>query len=921
MGRDDELAAIGSFLDRAPGFPGALLLEGEAGIGKTTLWRAGIDAAHDRGYVVLSCSPSAAETQLAYSALADLLDDAFDEAVEDLPDPQRRALAVALLRADPRSHPAESAAVAFGLLGALRRLARNGPLVLTIDDVQWLDSSTAYALTFAARRLRSDSVGLLLARRTDGSLEVPLELDRVVFGSAGFRRTPIGPLSVGALHRVLHARLGVSFPRPTLRRIAEASGGNPFYALEIGRKLHARDAPIEPGEPLPIPDNLRVLVQERIAALPPETREILALIATLSQPAVDLVERSGDGDVWPALRPAMAAHVLEIEGNSIRFSHPLLSAAAESDLDPGRRRRLHRRLADVVHDLEERARHLALAAEGPSAEAAAALEEAAVVAAGRGASAAAADLAELAAKLTPPDDTTGRGRRLVAAGEQFFMAGDLPRAEVLLAERAASMESGSARAAVLFKLSAVQGEDDASAGRATMDLALREPGLADDLRASILLLRSEERWLGLEPAAGAEDARAALEVGTRVGDPAILVPALVHVQLLDFMQGRGLDIPILESQMALERDDPDPAGYWTPTMVLGTSLLFLDRLDEARRVLLREYERGLVRSELEHARSAFYLVEVELRSGNWTAAARFALEALATVEQTGARTLVSRYLYCMALVDAHCGRIDDARAAVAAGLPNVPEPHESTRLRHRTVLGFIETSLQRYAEALEHIGSIADTLSERGVGEPGILLYEADELEARIELGQRRLAEARIEAVEARGRQLDRPRELAYAFRGRGMLAGAGGDLEAAADFMQRALDEHERLPDPFERARTLLELGRLRRRMKHKLAAREALGVAIGTFEELGAAVWLERARTEAARIGGRLPAGLTLTPTERRIAELVALGHSNKEVAAALFVTVKTVERNLTRVYEKLGVRSRSALARRTADWEGTE
>lgn len=915
VGRDDELATLGTFLDEVDRLPRALLLDGEAGIGKTTLWRAGIAMGRGRGFTVLASSPSAAESQLAYAALADLLGDVFDDAVAHLPHPQRDALAVALLRADPLTGSADPRGVAFAFLGALRRLADAAPLLVCVDDVQWLDVSSASSLAFAVRRLEDERIGLLIARRTEGREQPPpLELSRAPFAPEGLDRLGIGALSVGALHHLLRTRLGTTFTRPTLRRIRDASGGNPFYALEIGRALQARGARIASGESLPIPASLRALVHERIAALPARTRELLAVVAALAQPTPDLVQAAADdGDVWADLRPAFDAHVLELDGSSIRFTHPLLAAAAESELSPSDRRSLHSRLAGTVRDVEERARHLALSADGADARAANALENAARTAAQRGAPAAAAELAQLAVELTPRDHVTDRRRRLMAAGEQFFIAGENRKSEEAFEQCLAETPSGHERAELLFRLSVARGEDDAKAGLDLKEKALQEPALDDRLRASILLLRCEERVMGLELAGAAKDAREALATVERLGDEELLLPALVHVPWTDLWRGHGLDRKQLERGLAMEGRFPNTEGYWTATTVLGAGLVFLDRLDEARPVLLAEYDRGRETHALERARSAFYLAELELRAGNWEDAAQFAAEALTLVEQMGAKTNVGRYLYCRAMVDAHVGHVDDARAAVEAGLALTPDVHESTTLRHRTVLGFVETTLRRYERALEHIGSMAQILADRGVREPGIFLFEADELEARAALKQFDVAAARVDAIERRARELDRPREFVYAHRGRGLLAAERGDLEGARDCLEHALAEHERLGVPFERARTMLALGQIERRGKRKRPARDALDEALHIFDELGARLWADRARAELARVGGRRPAGAELTATERRIAELVAEGRSNKEVASTLFVTVKTVERNLTRIYEKLGVRSRAELARR--------
>ncbi|MGZ8783552.1 MAG: AAA family ATPase, partial [Gaiellaceae bacterium] len=254
VGRDEEVAQVDAFLARDG--PRALLLEGAAGIGKTTLWRTGIDLARARGQRVLSCSPSGAETTLSFAGLRDLLDAAFDDAADDLPAPQRHALAVALLREEgPLGNPPPPGAVAAAVVGLLHRLARETPLLVALDDVQWVDPSSASTLEFAGRRLGELPIALFVARRTNGR-GVPLGLDRAF--EERLTTVPVGPLSLGALHRLLRVRLEVAFSRPMLRRIHEASGGNPYFALEIGR-LSAREHDLDPSKPLAVPEDLAEL--------------------------------------------------------------------------------------------------------------------------------------------------------------------------------------------------------------------------------------------------------------------------------------------------------------------------------------------------------------------------------------------------------------------------------------------------------------------------------------------------------------------------------------------------------------------------------------------------------------------------------------------------------------------------------------
>jgi predicted ATPase len=245
VGRERELETIASFLELETPGGRVLVLEGEAGIGKTTLWRAGVDAGRELSHVVLHASPAEKEAMFAYSVVSDLLEEVLDDVLTELPEPQRRALEVALLRRASDGTPPEQHTLGVALLAVLRTLAASGPVLLAVDDVQWLDPSSSAMLEFATRRLRDERLALLVSRRQEspsaaGRLELAMpEERRLVFR--------VGPLSMGALHRLLRDRLGTTLARPALRRVHDASGGNPFYALELVRALESSGGPNPAG--------------------------------------------------------------------------------------------------------------------------------------------------------------------------------------------------------------------------------------------------------------------------------------------------------------------------------------------------------------------------------------------------------------------------------------------------------------------------------------------------------------------------------------------------------------------------------------------------------------------------------------------------------------------------------------------------
>jgi AAA ATPase domain len=398
LGRVAEVEALRDFVAAAATGPRAILVEGQAGIGKTILWRELLASAGDR--VVLATQAAEAEMKLSFAALGDLFAGVSDGALASLPKPQRRAFEVARGLAEPGSAAVEQRLVALALLGAVRALAADRPLLLAVDDCQWLDPPSAEALRFALRRLEQEPVGVAVTLRS-GQAE-PLELERAFEERA--ERLRVGPLSLEELDRLLRTCLDAGFRRPTLLRLERISGGNPFYTLELGRALLRRDAHAA-ADDLPIPPSLKALVRERIGALGPEARDAL-LAAAAVRPERELFDPAG-------VEEAVRAGVLELEGEMVRPAHPLLGSVLYAEMPLARRRELHRRLADATVEPEERARHLGVAADGPDEAVAAALDDAAGRARARGAPGAAAELAEQALRLTGEDPAAAHRRRLV----------------------------------------------------------------------------------------------------------------------------------------------------------------------------------------------------------------------------------------------------------------------------------------------------------------------------------------------------------------------------------------------------------------------------------------------------------------------------------------------------------------------------
>ena len=691
------------------------------------------------------------------------------------------------------------------------------------------------------------------------------------------------------------------------------AGGNPFYALELGRALQRSGETPAPGEPLPVPQNLRELVRDRLVVLPTSTRDALAVAAALSQPTLTLLRDAGHQA--DALQPAAEAHILEVHGDALRFTHPLLASAAYENVDAIARRELHRRLAGVVDDEEERSRHLALAVDTPDADVATALERAATHARARGASAAAAELGEQARRLTPPEALADIHRRTVGAALYCFDAGDPGRAIELLEEARAAAPPGSARAEVLAALSRLHrfGGDQPLAAELARQ-ALAEAGPDDRVRAEAAQgLAATLFYLREDLEEGVRLAALAAEHAARSGDEVLQVESRCLRGLLECLVGR------LEAAATLRgvAELAEPTAYGrvlsTPTFNQGVFALWTDGPEAAR--VLRD-SRDDVAARGDEGSAPMVLAQLALAeylAGRWTDAAHIAEEASELALQTGQRPMQAYSLATRALVRASLGLEPDARADAQQALTFAGERGmAAARIHSVWALGVLELSLDRPAEAARLLAPERARLLAAGVGEPGTIRFVPDEIEALASLGRADEARALLDWLEVRGNALDRPSALAAAARCRGLLAAASGDNDAALTEFEEALAQHARVARPFELARTLLAFGATQRRSKKKAAGRKSLSEALAVFEELGAALWAEKARSELASIGGRPPSSDELTPAEERVAALVAEGRTNQEVAAQLYVTDRTVEYHLSRIYRKLGVRSRAELAR---------
>jgi DNA-binding CsgD family transcriptional regulator len=902
IARAGELGAIERFVAESADRPVVLVLEGEPGIGKTTLWEAGIEAARQRQVRILAARASSAEAQLSYAGLTDLLDDVEEGAFEALPAPQRQALEVASLRAVPADIPSEPLAIALGLLNVLRSLAVLGPLLVAVDDLQWQDAASTEALAFGARRLDGEAVSFLLTKRPG----TPSDLERALDRRAP-ERLHVGPLGLTATGRLMLERLGLNIRRPLLRQIVDTTRGNPLFALELGRTLVEQGLP-GTGEEMPVPEAIEDLLGTRVARLPRPVRRLLLAVALSTDLAVSQLAEAGDQG---AIDYAVEAGLLVVDRDHLRASNPLLAAAARQRSTARERRELHAELARLVTHEELRALHLALATELPDEELARTVEAAAATAAARGAVREAVVLAEHALRLTA--EPHERDRRLLALAEYLNVAGELGRLTELLVPQLESLPKGEPRVKACLLLSnGVVGSNDEVVGYLERGLAESE----DDarLRAMVLSELSANGALArVERIPVAENqALEAVATGQTAG-PAVECGGLYALAWTRSLRGR--DIGDLCERFR-ELAGAAPYLAFSPERPAAQRLVWRGEIAEARAALARLLSVADERGEsVSYVLQRLHLCELELRAGGWDEA----------------RRLLDEWFRDGELVDWPC--YDRCRALLAAGEGNPDELErwtaetieraQRTGVRWDLLEGFRARGLGALLEgnptlASESLGAVWEHVHRAGVDEPGAFPVAPDLVEALVEVGE--LEEARRVTDHLRGlsEEQEHPWGLASVKRCDALVSLASDQLdEQAATELEEAASAYGNMGLPFDRARVLRSLGRVHRRLRKWGAAREWLERAAAAFDELGSSGWTENARAELARVGGRRrqPAG-ELTPAERRVVELAAEGLANKEIASRLFVSVRTVEVHLKHAYAKLGVRSRTQLARRLSE-----
>jgi DNA-binding NarL/FixJ family response regulator len=907
VSRPVESRAVSELIAAVASGPSALVLEGEAGIGKSTIWSAAVERAQAAGLRVLSTRAVQTESVPAYTSLAALLDGLDDADFAELAPPQRLAVDRVLLRPSADGPVTDQRAVGAAFLSVLERLGQQSSVLIAIDDLQWLDPPSRLIITSVIRRI-SGPIGVLATVRDElehAGAAAWLELRR----PDRLRRVRVRPLSLGATHTILADRLGRSFSRPKIRRIHELSAGNPFYALELGR---AMDDSWSEGTPLPT--SLAESVRARLASLTPEARQALLVAACLGTPTLELIAHATGADadhVVAVLDHAENDGIVQIGGHRVTFTHPLLSRGVYADAAPTARRKVHRRLAEILAEPELKARHLALAATRGDETTLSSLDAAAEMARIRGAPAAAAEFLDLAIGLG--GDTA---ERRIHAAAHHYDAGDPARARGLLEETIDRHASGAVLAEAMLLLAAIKMYDDSFVeAAALLERALAESASIPATRVRMLVMLAYALFNSGKGESGLRRADEAVATASQLDELELLGQALGMRATLRFVSGEGLDMADMRRALELADYPMQLPLAARPAVQNALLLMWTGHLDDAARAMVVIRERCVERGEeAELIFLGFHSALLQVWRGNLAEAELIAEDTMELALQLNGDLPLFIALTIRAMNGAYAGRVEEVRRDTAAALA-AAQRCGSYRLSEWAItsLGFVEVSLGNYGAALSTLAPLL-AIHEQMPNSTEIIAasFIPDAAEAMIALGRLDDAERIVDAVERNGRRLDRAWMLAVGSRCRAMLLAARGEIESASEAARVAMDHHERLAMPFERARTQLAVGQIQRRQRRqRVNAPATLREALAAFENLGTPLWAERARAELKRAGDS-GTRAKLTASEQRVAELAATGVTNREMATVLFVSPKTVEANLSRIYRKLNIRSRAELGR---------
>ena len=906
FGRGEECGLLDLLLEQAAaGESSTLLVRGEVGIGKSALLRYARERAAVLGFKSVEGHGLENEAELPYAGLSEILRPILD-LLDRLPAPQGLAVAAALAIAP--GGEADRHAVGAGTLTLLAAAAEERPLLILVDDVHWVDIASANALVFAARRLRAEGIVVMVALRDD---------EASPFASAAFPELQLKGLQRDAAAELLAER-GRTLSQPVVDALTSATSGNPLALIEVPELLDdAQLAGLSPlDEPLPPGPGIAEAFERRLAKLPLPTRKALVVAAASATGLIQSIAGALPAvgvELW-ALDRAESADVVVTARGRIQWRHPLLRSSVYYGASAAARRVAHAALAETEPP-DVAVWHRAAATVGPNDDVAAALERSALDARRRGAVGTAARAFERAAELST--STRDRTRRLLEGGRDYALVSDFGRAHVLLDGALDGASDPRVRADVqlgrasLLVLSGAPREGQTLLTREAANVEADHPSLAARMLAEAGVVAT----MGGVVRPVLEICQRANAVAKRAG-PGARVLAEAQLANALVLAGRADDArPLLERSLR-ELPKDAPLELFASLVYLqgaGHTALWLEENDAAREV----YERAVTAARAASAPALLPfplsgLCELEYRTGRWTAAHALGAEAVQLARDTGELTVLPYAQIVLAQVEAGRGREAECRRLVDDALSLVePLGVNSLLIYSGAVLGFLDHSLGLWEQARGHLEALAARVEEYELAEPAVVQWRPDLIETYVQLKLASRAEDALHILQAEADRTGRVWAHATAARCRGLLAA---DAEFELHF-ETALAWHSQLASPFERARTQLRLGERRRRARRRADARGVLTEALATFDRLGAVPWAERAQVELRAAGGVVarhrPAEGELTPQELQVALAVAEGATNREAAAALFLSPKTIEFHLGNVYRKLGVRSRSELA----------
>jgi DNA-binding CsgD family transcriptional regulator len=928
--RSTEWRRIREFAAGAKGraAPAALVVAGEAGAGKSTLWRAAVNAAADSGAWVLRSEPSAIEADAPFAGLADLLAADLPGVAADIPAECLEALEVALLLRPAGAAAPAAHAIGQAVLAALDSLIRREPVLVAVDDAQWLDAGSLEALGFALRQLTKGPLSLLIAARTEaaadprtvGTPAPSRDWQGLLTAVTDSAEVVLAPLDTAQVQRLLPAATVAQ-----AQLVANQSRGNPFWALELWPDIAAAPPAASEDTATPTP---RLVAGRFRRSLPPPAFAALAVVAAAERidvgDAVTVMRLEGIADPEAALEAAIQAGAVIKSGGRLIPAHPLIGVAAVEEVPPVRRAALYRRVAETSVSLERRAQFTARAAAAigamPDPEVADVLEQAAEAASGRAATAIAGKFARQAVEFTPESDAAALVRRRIRAGELLFLASDLKGArDQLEALDLDSLATADVERVLPLLADAVDYVGGHTAVTAMITRALKTASNDDRRRALVCSLASDISYgiPGRRRESAVEAIRCA-EAAGRIADRS-LHRALVNLMIEKLIAGEGVDAGLLGRAEDVERRVPGVQLHDTADRHRGTRYLDVEDLDAARSALLRCIARARKSGEnLVLAIFLSYLARTEQLAGDYQQTAALLAE-VSTVEATYdlppcPSTLVPRYEVLL-----WAGETAEALRLADDHFPDDEGRHLGTRFKGACLRGKAHWWAGDIPAAVRHLELAARYADELGWRDPGIRL-QIDHLLAEACLATGQTAEAaRISAwLREFGTRMNRPAQTGYADRIDALAAAAGGDLDAAAACARAAVAAHAQTPLRLELVRSLLVLGRIERRRRDRPAARAALQQSWDLARTIGHRPLLTQVEDELARTTTVRPRqqSSALTDAEQRVAEQIATGATSREVAAKLFISPRTVETHISSIYRKLGVQSRLELRRHLAE-----